>query len=117
MKTKKPSSANSTTATSSTTPATIGQRIKAQRKKRGIPQKTLAELLRVDVSTISRWESDERQPFWDMVQQLATELKVSPHYLMYGIDYSSENYVDLGGLTFRQANMVRWLVEEFRKNC
>lgn len=104
---------------SNSTPPTIGQRIKALRTKRGASQQGLADFLHTDKSVICRWEKDDRYPSTEMIQNLAEYFHVSELYLIYGYrDLAcAENLVDLTGLTFYQADLVKKLVEEFRSGC
>lgn len=52
----------------------MGIKIKAMRKKRGLTQKQLAELLEVKQSNISRWESGVYLPNATTLKKLAEVL-------------------------------------------
>lgn len=100
-----------------TVPSTTGKRIKDLRKKRGLSQQALADFLMVDKSVVSRWENDDRRPSQEMLDALAKELETTPYYLMYGLANPVDaNLLDLNGLTFRQMDVVKQLVEVFRGN-
>ncbi len=45
-----------------TTPKTLGQKLLAYRKTRGITQKELAKNLGVDPSTLASWEKEQSEP-------------------------------------------------------
>ena len=45
-----------------TTPQSFSGRLKAHRRATGLSQKKLAKTLRVDPSTLARWERGERHP-------------------------------------------------------
>ena len=89
------------------TPSTFGSRLKALRKDRGKTQLALAFALSTDTSTISRWENDNRQPDYETLKTLATNLGTSTEYLMYGEDNGSEDLIDLSGLTLEQKTPSR----------
>lgn len=98
-------------------PSTTGKRIKGLRKKRGLSQQTLADFLKVDKSVVSRWEKDYRRPSQEMLDALAEKFETTPYYLMYGsANPADANLLDLNGLTFRQMDVVKQLVEVFRGN-
>lgn len=100
-----------------TVPSTTGKRIKGLRKKRGLSQQTLADFLKVDKSVVSRWEKDDRRPSQEMLDALAKKFETTPYYLMYGLaNHVDANLLDLNGLTFRQMDVVKQLVEVFRGN-
>lgn len=59
---------------------TLGQKLKAARKKSEYTQMQLAELVGVKKSSISNWERDLNRPSTDMVQKLCDVLGVQPGY-------------------------------------
>lgn len=98
--------------------STIGGRIKALRKKKGMSQEVLAGLLATDKSVISRWENSERVPTWEMAGQIANVFGVSPDYISFGSDHRDNNdYIYVGGLSFRETAVVRMIVDILRKDC
>src|ERR1044072_6001186 len=58
--------------------------LKALRKKRGLSQAKLAELLGVEQPTIQRWESGKRVPDLESLQSLARTLGVTAGTLLDG---------------------------------
>lgn len=58
--------------------------LQALRKKRGLSQAKLAELVGVEQPTVQRWESGKRLPDLDSLQQLAKVLGVTPGSLLDG---------------------------------
>lgn len=58
--------------------------LKALRKKRGLSQAKLAELIGVEQPTIQRWESGNRMPDLDSLRLLAKILGVTPGSLLDG---------------------------------
>src|SRR6185369_7405080 len=56
----------------------------ALRKKRGLSQAALAELVGVEQPTIQRWEKGKREPDLDNLKSLATALGVTPGSLLDG---------------------------------
>ena len=62
--------------------STIGERIKALRKKRGYNQKELADLLGKSLRTIQKYESGEIEVSIAMVNELAKVLDTTSTYLL-----------------------------------
>lgn len=63
---------------------TIGQRIKECRKKMGMTQEELAEILYTKKNTISSYESDKIDLKVKTVQDIAKALNTTPGYLLDG---------------------------------
>lgn len=104
--------------TNTTPQNTIGERIRALRKSRGLSQKVLSDFLSTDKSSVSRWENDELTPNPDMIAAIAEKFEVTPYYLMFGHNNdAAANLIDLNGLTFSQIALIKQLVEELRKGC
>ncbi|AFM01507.1 SOS response transcriptional repressor, RecA-mediated autopeptidase [Desulfitobacterium dehalogenans ATCC 51507] len=61
---------------------TLGQRIKSLREKKGLNQKELAEILKVNNSTLSQYENDVRVPSDDIKLVLANYFNVTTDYLL-----------------------------------
>ncbi|MDR2355605.1 MAG: helix-turn-helix domain-containing protein [Clostridiales Family XIII bacterium] len=61
---------------------TIGKRIRALRKRKGLSQKALAEHIGIQESTLSRYENDKRTYQWDGLLRLADALDTSVDYLL-----------------------------------
>ena len=98
--------------------STIGGRIKALRKKRGVSQEALAGLLITHKSVVSRWESGQKIPCEDMVKRIADVFEVSSDYISFGTDHRDNNdYLYLGGLSFRQIAAIRAIVDIVRECC
>lgn len=57
-------------------------RFQRLRRKFGYSQEDLADILRVEVSTIKKWESGASSPSPDRVKQIAKVLKCNSPYLM-----------------------------------
>ena len=62
----------------------LGQRLRELRKRAGLTQEKLAEMLDVSYMTIRRWESEKIIPRMDEVKQLAEALNVSKSELLNG---------------------------------
>lgn len=63
---------------------TIGQRIKAMRKKMKMTQISLAEKAFISESYIALIELDKRNPSTDVIIKLAEVFNVSTDYLLFG---------------------------------
>lgn len=59
----------------------LGKRIQAARKAKGITQKQLAELIGVVTGTVQQYELDKRQPRFEQLEKIANNLDVSVGYL------------------------------------
>ena len=71
----------------------FAERLRAARNKAGWTSQKLAESLFVDISTVSKWESGEREPGLKAVADIAAKLDVPADYLL-GLtdsDGSSQN--------------------------
>ena len=97
--------------------STMGQRISELRNKKGISQQILADLIPCHKASISRWENDESTPSMETIFRIAEYFEVSEYYLMYGLSEQPDHILDMNGLTFRQMDAVRKLVELFREGC
>lgn len=76
-----------------TTNETLGQRIKALRKKAKLTQSGLGELVGVKRACVYLWETDHTTPTYFNLHQLANHLSVTTHYLETGEtepDHTSE---------------------------
>ena len=62
---------------------TFGQRLKTLRKKAGLTQEKLAELVDVSLMTVRRWETMQRSPRMDEIKKISTALNISEDTLFY----------------------------------
>ncbi|MEK3974710.1 helix-turn-helix domain-containing protein [Psychrobacillus sp. FSL K6-1267] len=62
--------------------ATLGSRIKNLREKHDIKQVDFAKKIGVSNVVLSRYESDERKPDYEMLQAIADFFEVSTDYLL-----------------------------------
>ena len=60
----------------------FAQRIRELRKSKGMTQRQLADLLYIDCSTVTKWETGKANPDFDKQQKLATIFNVSIDYLI-----------------------------------
>lgn len=72
--------------TSKNVPGTIGERIKAARKRRELTQPQLAALVEVSNGAVSQWETNDTAPKGSNLLKLCAHLGVSPTYIMNGTD-------------------------------
>lgn len=68
----------------------FAETLKSLRKARGLTQKQLADLLYIDCSTVTKWETKKSNPDFEKQQQLAELFGVSLDLLM-GREKSSRN--------------------------
>jgi len=62
----------------------MGERIRDLRRKRRISQKDFAAYIHVSPSTVSMYESNDREPYGDTLVRMARLLEVSTDYLLEG---------------------------------
>lgn len=79
----------------------VSQRIKDLRKKNGMTQKELAEILNVSQNAVYNWENDKRIPNADIVKQIASFFGVSPAYLLGWQDQNIELFLEIQKLIDR----------------
>jgi repressor LexA len=72
---------------------TVGQRLKAEREKRGWTQAQLSDMLNIKIGTLSGYERDYRQPDLEMLQKLASAFNVSTDYLLGRTDAKNSSPV------------------------
>lgn len=70
---------------------TLGARIKEKRNEMGISQEYFAELLGVSRSSVTLYESDRRQPDYEMLKAIAEALSTSTLYLLEGYDLALDD--------------------------
>lgn len=80
------------------------------RRAAGLKQKTVAARLGVDISYVSRVESDKLRPAREYVAEWAELLGTDPDVLFVRFGYLPP---DLGALLVRQPNLIR----DFRELC
>lgn len=61
---------------------TLGKRIQAARKNKGLTQKQLAKILGAATGTVQQYELDKRQPRADQLRAIASALGVTVDYLL-----------------------------------
>ena len=66
--------------------ATTAERIKQLRKKKGISQSELAELIGVKNNTVSTWERGTRKPDFEALNVLSNYFEVSFEYILGSSD-------------------------------
>lgn len=70
----------------------FADRLKRKRLENSMTQKDLAKLLDVSQNAIFNWENGKRQPSFEMVEQIAYFLEVSPSKLMGWNNDDTSNY-------------------------
>ena len=69
-----------------TTPHTIGARIRAERRDRGLTQDELARRIGVSRSAVAQWETGRTGQITGNLSRIAAALEVSVEFLVYGQD-------------------------------
>lgn len=62
--------------------STLGQKIRELRKKKGLTQHQLAELIGVKHNSISDWENDKNKPYPDTIELLMGALDTDANTLL-----------------------------------
>ena len=61
---------------------TLGEKIRAARKAKGLTQKELAVMIKAAHNSISNWENDQNNPDPNTIQHLCWALDVQPNYFL-----------------------------------
>lgn len=91
--------------------ADLGTRIKQARKRRGLTQTALAELVCKCPSAISGYENNTQVPPADTMLCLATVLNVSLDYL---VGLNTNDTYSFRGLTDAQKNIITNIIDELK---
>lgn len=86
-------------------------RLKRLRQEKRLRQDQVAALVGVTKSTVSTWESDVRQPSYQVLIQLANLYHVSTDYLL---GRSHDRIIDLSGLTDSEVALIAELVSSMK---
>lgn len=93
---------------------TLGSKLKALRLERKLRQDQVAILVGVNKKQISAYETDSRQPSYDILVSLASLYKVSCDYLL-GFNCGITQVIDVSGLTPSEVKMVKEIVDSMVK--
>lgn len=74
---------------------TIGNRVHAILKERGIMQKTLAEHIGSPPATVTGWKEPNRNPSSDLIIPICDFLGISPYFLLTGQEQDGERHMAL----------------------
>ena len=91
----------------------FGERLKQLRKERGLTQTELAKLIGSSKALVSKYETNQSQPPYEILIQIAYVFNVSTDYLL-GI--ANRDYISVEGLSDRQMAAVDLMVHEFRSS-
>ena len=94
----------------------IGKFIADMRKKKGLTQKQLAELLNVTDKTVSKWETGHHLPDALLLQELSFVLKVDIDELLAGEEFSSKE-ISSEEYMKKSENNILGLVNELNEIC
>ena len=87
---------------------TFGERLKELRKKRGLTQKELAQLISAKNNSVSNWENDQNIPTASVVFSLARALNVTVEDLIG--HYSMDEVIAIGEKPFDERTRYEKLV-------
>lgn len=95
----------------------IGERLKELRKQKGWTQQEVGDKIGVTKSVISFYEKQNRAPSPEVLIKFAELYEVSADYLL-GIEKVQDTHLDVTGLSKRDINALREIVNSLRKkNC
>lgn len=100
----------------------IGKRMQSERKKQGITQEHLAELLDVSVGYVSQIERGISKPNLEMLAAVSNHLHCDLAYLISGSTTVEESYLlselssKVETLTAKEKNIVLALIESLVNN-
>lgn len=89
--------------------STFGERLKLLRKSRNLTQQQIADLLFVNKSSVSRYESNSQLPETPQLQKLADYFEVSIDYLL---GRNNESHVSLNSENKSNKNIDE-IIEDF----
>lgn len=94
----------------------FAKRIKYLRQTKELNQVQLSEKLGVAKQSVSNWENDNIMPSVEMLEKIADFFSVSTDYLLGRDEKTTTDgtMVDLTGLTSRQMEHIKLLIEDFR---
>ncbi|MBE6557486.1 MAG: helix-turn-helix transcriptional regulator [Ruminococcaceae bacterium] len=72
-------------------PEDLARRIKSLRRKKGLTQNTLSELMDVTPQAVSKWETGRALPDLSRLDELAAALDVEITELLWGRDHTAKN--------------------------
>lgn len=81
----------------------FSEMIKKIRKANGLTQVEFASIFNISNGTIAMWETNKRQPDYDMVVKIANYFNVSIDYLLGRADVPNQNNIELNN---KQENKV-----------
>lgn len=99
----------------------IGKFIANCRKEKNITQEKLAEVLGINVKSVSRWENGKTMPDYSILKALCSELNITVNELLSGekikesdyIHKAEENFLNLKkkvDRVVRVINIVEWII-------
>lgn len=90
----------------------ISDKIRNLRKNFNINQVELANKLGVTKQCVSNWENDNILPSIDMLVKIAKYFNVTTDYLL---ELSTNNTIDVSGLTDIQIAHIKLIVQDMKK--
>lgn len=93
----------------------LADKLKDLRKQNGYSQKQVADKLMVSPSIISGYENSERTPSVEILLKLAHLYRCSTDFLLGLTPKAPVEHVELCGLTAREIQSIRILVESLRE--
>lgn len=89
---------------------TVGDRIKKMRKQKKLSQEELASLIGVNLVTLSRYETGDRNPKLDKLVAMSQIFNVNVEYITTG-----EDVVTIPKNEYEQLKEYKWMYEKLAK--
>lgn len=96
--------------------ATLGERIRDLRESKDIPQKEFAKKIGISNVVLSRYESGDRKPDYEVLKKIADYFQVSTDWLLnHSVDNNQTIYgknINLAELSEKQRIVLEWALNQ-----
>lgn len=92
----------------------FGEKLKELRITKRLTQEQLATQLGLTKFVVSAYETGIRMPSYDVLLGIASVFNVTTDFLL-GVEKTSDNTIDVSGLTEHQRELTRRLIREFHE--
>ena len=94
----------------------LPKKLKALRMKYGLSQKQVSERIGVSPSIISGYETGERTPSTEVLLALSYLYRCSTDYLLGKKENAGKNVINVDGMSERQVEALRLLVDSIKSD-
>lgn len=93
---------------------TISERVFERIGQLGMTQKVFSEETGIKQSTISEWKSKGTNPSSDKIMAICRTLKVTPEWLLSGVDKAGKRGVEMDFLVIDKKSDLGILIEQYK---